>query len=59
MDDTDPDRCGVLKVALKEDFGFTSYVNYALSVPMYFVVRKNKYIDFRKVFLRFLEGNLI
>tara|TARA_B100001989_G_scaffold50936_1_gene33025 strand:- start:1433 stop:2797 length:1365 start_codon:yes stop_codon:yes gene_type:complete len=57
--DTDPDRCGVLKVALKEDFGFSSYVNYALSVPMYFVVRKNKYIDCAgKSFSDFLEGKL-
>ena len=57
--DTDPDRCGVLKVALKEDFGFTSYVNFALSVPMYFVVRKNKYIDCAgKSFSDFLDGKL-
>lgn len=42
---TDPDRCGVLKVAFDDDFGFGKYVDYALSVPMYFVKRDNKYID--------------
>ena len=57
--DTDPDRCGILKVALEEDFGFISYINFALSVPMYFVVRENKYIDCAgKSFLDFLNGNL-
>ena len=57
--DTDPDRCGVLKIALEEDFGFISYINFALSVPMYFIVRDNKYIDCAgKSFLDFLNGNL-
>ena len=49
----------MLKVALKEDFGFNSYIDFALSVPMYFVVRENKYIDCSgKSFLDFLEGKL-
>ena len=57
--DTDPDRCGVLKVALEEDFCFTSYIDYALSVPMYFVVRKINIIDCSgKSFSDFLEGKL-
>ena len=43
--DTDPDRCGVLKVAFDEGFNFLKYINYALSVPMYFVKREEKYID--------------
>ena len=48
-----------LKVALEEDFGFISYINFALSVPMYFIVRENKYIDCTgKSFLDFLNGNL-
>ena len=41
---TDPDRCGVLKVAFEEDFSFLKYIKYALSVPMYFIRRNNKYI---------------
>ncbi|MEC8100319.1 MAG: glutamate--cysteine ligase [Pseudomonadota bacterium] len=57
--DTDPDRCGVLKVALKDDFNFSSYVNFALSVPMYFIVRDEKYIDCSgKSFKDFLNGKL-
>ena len=57
--DTDPDRCGVLKVALEEDFCFSKYVDFALSVPMYFVVRENKYLDCSgKSFSDFLSGNL-
>mgnify|MGYP001264003490 CR=1 FL=1 len=42
---TDNDRCGTLKVAFNEDFGFKEYVNFALSVPMYFIRRNNNYID--------------
>ncbi|MDC3024201.1 glutamate--cysteine ligase [Alphaproteobacteria bacterium] len=57
--DTDPDRCGVLKIALKEDFCFKNYVDYALSVPMYFIIREGKYLDCSgKSFLDFLKGNL-
>ena len=56
---TDPDRCGVLKVAFDEDFGFTKYIDYALSVPMYFVKRENKYIDCSgSSFRDFLRGEL-
>ena len=57
--DTDPDRCGILKIALEEEFSFSRYVEYALSVPMYFVVRDKNYIDCSgSSFLDFLRGNL-
>ena len=57
--DTDPDRCGILKIALEDDFNFSSYVDFALSVPMYFVIREKKYIDCSgKSFLDFLNGKL-
>ena len=57
--DTDPDRCGILKIALKDDFSFASYVDFALSVPMYFIVREKKYIDCSgKSFEDFLNGRL-
>ncbi len=57
--DTDPDRCGILKIALKDNFSFSSYVDFALSVPMYFVVRGKKYIDCTgKSFVDFLNGRL-
>ena len=56
---TDEDRCGVLKVAFEEDFGFSRYVEYALQVPMYFVVRNGKYLDCSgKSFKDFMLGKL-
>ena len=56
---TDPDRCGVLKVVFDDDFGFAKYVDYALSVPMYFVKRDNKYIDCAgSSFEEFMNGKL-
>ena len=58
--DTDPDRCGVLKVAFDEDFNFLKYINFALSVPMYFVKREDKYIDCSGgSFNDFLKGKLV
>ena len=56
---TDPDRCGVLKVALQKEFGFKKYIDFALSVPMYFIVRKNRYLDCTgKSFENFMRGDL-
>ena len=56
---TDPDRCGVLKVAFDDDFSFAKYVDYVLSVPMYFVKRDNKYIDCSgSSFKDFMSGKL-
>ncbi len=56
---TDADRCGTLKVAFDENFGFKKYVNYALSVPMYFIRRNNNYIDCSGAsFVDFMNGNL-
>ncbi|HEY6395396.1 MAG TPA: glutamate-cysteine ligase family protein, partial [Candidatus Binataceae bacterium] len=43
--DTDPDRCGTLKFLFREDAGFEDYVEYALDVPMYFMIRGHDYID--------------
>lgn len=58
--DTDNDRCGVLKIAFEEDFNFTKYINYALSVPMYFVRRDNNYIDCAgSSFDEFMKGDLL
>ena len=56
---TDSDRCGVLKVAFDDDFSFAKYVDYALSVPMYFVKRDDKYIDCSgSSFEDFMRGKL-
>ncbi len=43
---TDNDRCGVLPMVFDESFSFESYVDYALSVPMYFIKRNEHYYDF-------------
>ena len=42
---TDNDRCGLLPMFCDQNFSFERYVDYLLDVPMYFVIRNNKYID--------------
>jgi len=57
---TDPDRCGLLSQIFRPDAGFQSYVDFALDVPMYFIVREGNYVDLtgcRFTFRRYLaEG---
>ncbi len=43
--DTDPDRCGMLEFLFRDDASFEDYVEYALDVPMYFIIRDHEYID--------------
>jgi glutamate--cysteine ligase len=43
--DTDPDRCGILPFVFRDDCGFADYVEYALDVPMYFIVRDGQWTD--------------
>ena len=43
--DTDPDRTGMLDFVFEDGFGFETYADYALDVPMYFVKRGGRYID--------------
>jgi glutamate--cysteine ligase len=40
---TDPDRCGLLPFAFEEGFGYREYVEWALDVPMFFLVRDGAY----------------
>lgn len=57
--DTDNNRAGVLPMVFNDDFGFKDYVEWALDVPMYFVLRNGKYIDCTDVtFRQFLDGAL-
>jgi glutamate--cysteine ligase len=57
--DTDPDRTGMLGFVFEDGFGFETYVNYALDVPMYFAKRGDRYIDASgQSFRDFLEGRL-
>jgi glutamate--cysteine ligase len=56
--DTDRQRCGLLPFAFKRDVGFEDYVDYALSVPVYFIIREGQWIDLTGIpFRKFLaEG---
>ena len=57
--DTDPDRSGMLAFVFEDGFGFERYVDYMLDVPMYFVYRDGKYIDWPgQSFRDFMEGKL-
>ena len=40
---TDPDRSGLLPFAFEDGFGYRDYVEWALDVPMFFVVRDGRY----------------
>jgi glutamate--cysteine ligase len=54
--DTDKNRSGLLKFAFLPDVSFAHYVEYALDVPMYFIVRHHDYIDMTGLtFRQFLE----
>ncbi len=41
--DTDPDRCGLLPFVFEPGFGYDRYVDWALDVPIFFVVRDGGY----------------
>lgn len=43
--DTDPQRCGLLPFVFSQAPSFADYVEYALDVPMYFIVRQDRWID--------------
>jgi glutamate--cysteine ligase len=43
--DTDPARCGLLPFVFNPSAGFDNYVDYALDVPMYFIVRDGEWFD--------------
>ncbi len=52
-------RSGLLPFVFSEDFGFADYVDWALDVPMYFVIRNGRYHDCTHVtFRQFMEGAL-
>ncbi len=55
---TDADRCGLILDLLRLDAGLQDYVDYALDVPMYFIVRNGEYINLttqRLTFRRYLQ----
>ena len=54
---TDKDRTGLLPFVFKQDFNFEKYVEYALDIPMYFIVRDYKYINMTNyTFREFFEN---
>ena len=57
--DTDNDRSGGLPRAFEPGFGFASYVDWALDVPMYFVKRGDTYTNVAGIpFRQFLDKGL-
>ncbi len=55
--DTDNQRSGLKEFCFSPDFGFADYVEWALDVPMYFVIRDGSYRDMTHMtFRQFLEG---
>ncbi len=57
--DLDPARTGMVPFVFDAGFGFESWVDYALDVPMYFVYRDGQYIDaLGQSFRDFLKGEL-
>lgn len=57
--DTDNNRAGIIPFAFSPTFGFEHYVEWALDVPMYFIVRDGKYHDCTHVtFRQFMAGAL-
>ncbi len=57
--DTDPDRTGIPECVFEDDFGFESWTEWVLDVPMYFVIRDGHYVDCTGASFRdFLAGKL-
>ena len=56
---TDPDRCGILPFVFDDTMGFERYVDYMLSIPLYFVKRQGRYINAAGQYFRdFMQGKL-
>ena len=57
--DTDNQRAGMLELCFSSEFGFADYVEWALDVPMYFLIREGRYFDVTHVtFRQFMNGAL-
>jgi glutamate--cysteine ligase len=57
--DTDNARAGMLPFVFDEGFGFERYVDYALDVPMYFILRNGKFLNTAgESFRNYLAGRL-
>lgn len=57
--DTDNNRAGILPFVFSPQFGFADYVEWALDIPMYFVLRDGHYHNATDVtFRQFMNGAL-
>ncbi|MEE9374699.1 MAG: glutamate--cysteine ligase [Rhizobiaceae bacterium] len=57
--DTDNQRAGLHEFMIADSFSFERYVDWALSIPMYFILRDGEYIDCTHItFQQFLDGKL-
>ena len=57
--DTDNQRSGIPEFCFSPEFGFADYVEWALDVPMYFIIREGRYFDATHVtFRQFMNGAL-
>ena len=57
--DTDNQRSGLLPFCFSPDFGYADYAEWALDVPMYFLIRDGRYHDVTHVtFRQFMDGAL-
>lgn len=57
--ETDPDRCGVPAFVFDDDMSFARYVDYALDVPMYFIMRNGHHVNVAgQSFRAFMDGKL-
>ena len=57
--DTDNQRAGLQEFVFEDDFSFERYVDWALSCPMYFIMREGQYRDCTHLtFQQFLDGEL-
>ncbi len=57
--DTDNTRAGMLPFAFEDGMSFERYVDYALDVPMYFVMRNGQFVNTAgESFRAFLQGKL-
>jgi len=56
---TDKNRSGIPKLFFEKSNSFERYADYALNVPMYFVIRNKRYFDCTgESFKKFISGNL-
>ncbi|MEP1209118.1 MAG: glutamate--cysteine ligase [Rhizobiaceae bacterium] len=57
--DTDNQRAGLHQFLMEDDLSFEKYVDWALSCPMYFIMRNGSYIDCTHItFQQFIDGAL-